>query len=72
MIFTIASIVGVLVMVFAYMQVPTLLGIGKITVKVELPASGGLYRFANVTYRGVEVGKVTEMDVSRNEARRPP
>jgi virulence factor Mce-like protein len=67
-IFTIASIVGVLVMVFAYMQVPTLLGIGKITVKVELPASGGLYKFANVTYRGVEVGKVTEMDVSRNEA----
>ncbi|MDT5343622.1 MAG: phospholipid/cholesterol/gamma-HCH transport system substrate-binding protein [Mycobacterium sp.] len=66
--FTIASIVGVLVMVFAYMQVPTLLGIGKITVKVELPASGGLYKFANVTYRGVEVGKVTEMDVSRNEA----
>jgi virulence factor Mce-like protein len=66
--FTIASIVGILVMVFAYMQVPTLLGIGKITVKVELPASGGLYKFANVTYRGVQVGKVTEMDVSRNEA----
>ncbi len=67
-IFTIASIIGVLVMVFAYMQVPTLLGIGKITVKLQLPASGGLYRFSNVTYRGVEVGKVTAMDVSRNEA----
>jgi virulence factor Mce-like protein len=67
-IFTIASIVGVLVMVFAYMQVPTLLGIGRITVKMELPASGGLYRFANVTYRGVQVGKVTAMDVSRNNA----
>jgi phospholipid/cholesterol/gamma-HCH transport system substrate-binding protein len=67
-IFTIASIVGVLVMVFAYMQVPTLFGIGKITVKLELPASGGLYRFSNVTYRGVEVGKVTAMDVSRNAA----
>jgi phospholipid/cholesterol/gamma-HCH transport system substrate-binding protein len=67
-IFTIASIVGVLVMVFAYMQVPTLLGIGKITVTMELPASGGLYRFSNVTYRGVEVGKVTAMDVSRTAA----
>ena len=67
-IFTIASIIGVLVMVFAYMQVPTFLGIGKITVKLELPASGGLYRFSNVTYRGVQVGKVTAMDVSRNEA----
>ena len=66
--FTIASIVGVLVMVFGYMQVPTLVGIGKITVKLELPASGGLYRFANVTYRGVQIGKVTEMDVSREHA----
>jgi virulence factor Mce-like protein len=55
-------------MVFGYMQLPTLVGIGKITVKLELPASGGLYRFSNVTYRGVEVGKVTEMDVSRDEA----
>jgi virulence factor Mce-like protein len=67
-IFTIASIVGVLVMVFAYMQVPTLLGIGKINVKLQLPTSGGLYRFANVTYRGVQIGKVTEMDVSRAQA----
>ncbi len=67
-IFTIASIVGVLAMVFAYMQVPTLLGVGKITVTLELPASGGLYRFANVTYRGVQVGKVTGMDVSRTKA----
>ncbi|MGB8402759.1 MAG: MlaD family protein [Mycobacterium sp.] len=66
--FTIASIVGVAVMAFVYMQVPTLLGVGKITVRVELPTSGGLYRFANVTYRGVEVGKLTELDVSREHA----
>ena len=67
-IFTIASVIGVLVMVFTYMQAPTLLGIGRITVKLELPASGGLYRFSNVTYRGVQVGKVTAMDVSRTQA----
>ena len=67
-IFTIASVIGVLVMVFTYMQAPTLLGIGRITVKLELPKSGGLYRFSNVTYRGVEVGKVTAMDVSRTQA----
>ena len=64
-IFTIASIVGVAVMVFTYMQVPTLLGLGKITVKLELPASGGLYRFSNVTYRGVQIGKVTAVDADR-------
>jgi virulence factor Mce-like protein len=60
-IFTIVGVIGVLVMVLGYMQVPTLLGIGHLTVKLELPASGGLYRFSNVTYRGVQVGKVTEV-----------
>jgi phospholipid/cholesterol/gamma-HCH transport system substrate-binding protein len=44
--FTIASVIGVSVMVFSYMQVPTLLGLGRITVKLELPATGGLYRFS--------------------------
>ncbi|MDT7762383.1 MAG: phospholipid/cholesterol/gamma-HCH transport system substrate-binding protein, partial [Mycobacterium sp.] len=59
--FTIASVIGVAVMVFGYMQLPTLLGAGRVTVKLELPASGGLYRFGNVTYRGVQVGKVTSL-----------
>jgi virulence factor Mce-like protein len=58
-IFTVASVIGVAVMVFEYMQVPTLLGIGRLTVKLELPDTGGLYRFSNVTYRGVDLGKVT-------------
>ena len=38
------------------MQVPTLLGIGRLTVKLQLPNTGGLYRFSNVTYRGVQIG----------------
>lgn len=66
--FTIASIVGVAVMLFAYIQVPTLLGLGRITVKVELPATGGLYRFSNVTYRGVQIGKVTSVNLTEKGA----
>ncbi|MGB8389914.1 MCE family protein, partial [Mycobacterium sp.] len=62
-IFTIASVIGIAVMVFDYMQVPTLLGLGRITVKLELPTSGGLYRFSNVTYRGIQVGKVTDVEI---------
>lgn len=58
-IFAIASVVGMSAMVFEYMQVPTLLGISRLTVKLELPNTGGLYRFSNVTYRGVQIGKVT-------------
>ena len=68
-IFTIASIVGVAVMVFTYMQVPTLLGIGRIKVTLELPAAGGLYRFSNVTYRGVQIGKVREVKLTENGRR---
>ncbi|HEX2212666.1 MAG TPA: MlaD family protein [Mycobacterium sp.] len=63
-IFTIASIIGVTVMAFGYLQAPVLLGLGRITVTVELPAGGGLYKFANVTYRGVKVGKVTDVSLS--------
>ena len=67
-IFTIASIVGVAVMLFAYMQVPTLLNVGRLTVTLELPAAGGLYRFSNVTYRGVQIGKVKEVTLTENGA----
>ncbi len=67
-IFTIVSIIGVLVMTFVYIQAPTLLGIGRVTVTLELPSSGGLYRFSNVTYRGVEVGKVTKVELTSDGA----
>ena len=32
---------------------------------LELPAAGGLYRFTNVTYRGVQIGKVTDGEADR-------
>jgi phospholipid/cholesterol/gamma-HCH transport system substrate-binding protein len=67
-IFTIASLVGVGVMAFVYMQVPTLLGVGRLNVKLELPEAGGLYRFSNVTYRGVQIGKVTGVTLTDHGA----
>ncbi len=57
-IFGIASFAGITSMVLLYMQAPAMLGIGRITVTLELPNTGSLYRFGNVTYRGTEVGKV--------------
>jgi virulence factor Mce-like protein len=68
-IFTIVSLIGAGLMIFKYLQVPTLLGLGKITVTLELPAGGGLYRFSNVTYRGVQVGKVTDIAVTPQGAK---
>jgi len=63
-IFTTLSIVGMAVMAIAYMQLPTLFGFGRMKVTLDLPKSGGLYRFANVTYRGVQVGKVTAIGLT--------
>lgn len=67
-IFTIASIIGVTVMIFTYMQVPKLLGIGRVKVTLELPAAGGLYRFSNVTYRGVQIGEVMGVTLTEDGA----
>ena len=69
LIFTIIGIVGVIAMALFYVQAPTLLGIGRMTVTVELPGTGGLYRFSNVTYRGVQVGKVTAVSLTAKGAK---
>jgi phospholipid/cholesterol/gamma-HCH transport system substrate-binding protein len=61
-IFTTLSVIGIVVMATVYLQVPTLLGIGRITVTLNLPSAGGLYRFSNVTYRGSQVGKVVGIE----------
>lgn len=67
-IFLVVSIIGVSVMFFGYIGVPTLLGVGRVTVTLELPGTGGLYRFSNVTYRGVTVGTVTDVHATSTGA----
>jgi virulence factor Mce-like protein len=67
-IFTIASLIGLTVMIFGYLQVPTWLGIGHISVTVDLKTTGGLYRFSNVTYRGVQIGKVSSVEPTETGA----
>src|SRR6201998_1260843 len=68
-IFAIVGTIGVIAMVLFYIQAPPRLGIGRMTVTLELPATGGLYRFSNVTYRGVEVGKVTSVGLTPTGAK---
>jgi virulence factor Mce-like protein len=68
-IFTIVGIIGVIVMVLNYIHAATLLGIGRMTITLELPAAGGLYQFSNVTYRGVQIGKVTAVSLTPKGAK---
>ena len=67
--FLVASVIGVGAMLFGYMQLPTLLGIGRVTVQLDLPETGGLYRFSNVTYNGVQIGTVTDVTLTSNGVR---
>jgi phospholipid/cholesterol/gamma-HCH transport system substrate-binding protein len=68
-IFTIASVVGMSVMAIRYLQVQSFLGIGRMNVTLELTQTGGLYRFSNVTYRGVQVGEVTAVELTKTGVR---
>ncbi|ASR03095.1 MCE family protein [Gordonia rubripertincta] len=65
-IFSILTIAAVLAMVLVYMQIPAALGIAHYRVKVELPTTGGLYKTANVTYRGVQVGRVDDVALTKS------
>ncbi|WP_433504835.1 MCE family protein [Pseudonocardia halophobica] len=61
--FTILTLIAAILIVFVYVRVPSLLGVGRIAVTAELPVAGGLYPNANVTFRGVTVGKVTDIEL---------
>jgi phospholipid/cholesterol/gamma-HCH transport system substrate-binding protein len=63
------TVIAVGVMAFGFVNVPALVGIGRYTVTVELPASGGLYQSSVVTYRGTEIGRVESIDVTRDGVR---
>ena len=61
--FLVLSAVGIVYVAGSYLGlVDRLLGRG-LTVHATLPASGGLFVGSEVTYRGVKVGKVSDMDV---------
>src|ERR1700754_788900 len=63
------TVVAVGVMAFGFVNVPALIGIGRYTVTVDLPAAGGLYPTSVVTYRGTEIGRVKSVDVTRDGVR---
>ncbi len=63
------TVISVSIMAFGFVKLPALLGIGRYTVSVNLPVSGGLYPTSVVTYRGTEVGRVKSIDVTANGVR---
>ena len=68
-VFTVLTVIAVLGLGIYYLRVPSLAGIGQYTLKVDLPSAGGLYKTANVTYRGRTIGRVTDMEPTEKGAR---
>ncbi|CAN5416630.1 virulence factor Mce family protein [soil metagenome] len=59
--FALLTVIALAVLGVYYLRLPSMVGIGQYTLTADLPASGGLYATANVTYRGITIGKVTDV-----------
>lgn len=64
-VFAAFSVLALAAMGLHFMKLPAkLFGVGRYTVAVELPRTGGLYNTSNVTYRGSEVGRVESIHLT--------
>ncbi len=66
--FGVITVIALTTLGWYYLRLPTLAGIGVYELKADLPASGGLYSTANVTYRGITIGKVTDVQPTEQGA----
>ncbi|MET7770574.1 MlaD family protein [Nocardia sp. NPDC005366] len=67
-IFAVIATVSLAVAGVQFAQLPQRAGIGRYSVTVQLRAGGGLYPNADVSYRGVTIGRVTGLATSRDGA----
>ncbi|QQK51341.1 virulence factor Mce family protein [Mycobacterium avium subsp. paratuberculosis] len=65
-IFAVITVITLTVMAVFYLRLPATFGIGTYGVSADFVAGGGLYKNANVTYRGVAVGRVESVGLSPN------
>jgi phospholipid/cholesterol/gamma-HCH transport system substrate-binding protein len=63
-VFCVVALTALGIMVFEYMRLPDLMGVGQYRVTVELSETGGLYQRGNVTYRGAQVGQVESVELT--------
>jgi phospholipid/cholesterol/gamma-HCH transport system substrate-binding protein len=60
-VFAALTVAALVALGWYYLRIPSQLGVGQYQLTAELPASGGLYRTSNVTYRGIQIGRVTKV-----------
>lgn len=65
-IFAVITVITLSVMAIFYLRLPATFVIGTYGVSADFVAGGGLYKNANVTYRGVAVGRVESVGLNPN------
>jgi phospholipid/cholesterol/gamma-HCH transport system substrate-binding protein len=65
-VFAALTVAALVALGWYYLRIPSLVGVGQYQLTVQLPASGGLYRTSNVTYRGIQIGRVTKVEPTKN------
>ena len=68
-VFAVLTVAALIALGWYYLRIPSQLGVGQYQLIAELPASGGLYRTSNVTYRGIQIGRVTKVEPTKHGAR---
>ncbi len=64
--FAVITAITLTVMAIFYLRLPATFGLGTYAVSADFVAGGGLYKNANVTYRGVAVGRVESVGLNPN------
>ncbi|HTQ20033.1 virulence factor Mce family protein [Mycobacterium sp.] len=65
-IFALVTVVTLTIMIIFYLRLPATFGLGTYGVSADFEAGGGLYKNANVTYRGVAVGRVESVGLNNH------
>src|ERR1700755_2927942 len=63
-IFAVITAITLTVMAIFYLRLPATFGLNTYGVSADFVAGGGLYKNANVTYRGVAVGRVESVGLN--------
>ncbi|GAA3033078.1 MCE family protein [Gordonia defluvii] len=63
-IFSVVTAIAMVAMAVLYIRIPAMAGLGVYRVNLDLPSTGGLYQNANVSFRGVNVGKVDSVTLN--------
>src|SRR6201982_1397630 len=68
-VFAVLTVMALVALGWYYLRIPSQLGVGQYRLVAELPASGGLYRTSNVTYRGIQIGRVRSAEPTNHGPR---